>query len=226
MTVRDWSDTTNAALQDAWTRIVNYLPNLIGAIVIIVIGVLVANIIKWIIARLVDASRLQSAFDSLSFTQALKRAKVSTDLPEMIGQFAKWLTIVLFLLPAASILGLSQISNILNNIILYLPNIGSAVIIIFLGALFATFIGNIVRATAAGLGADMSGGLATLSRYLILIFAGLTALSQLGIALPVINILLTGFVAAAAIAIGLAFGLGGKDAAADLVAKIRRDFSQ
>jgi small-conductance mechanosensitive channel len=124
------------------------------------------------------------------------------------------------------VLGLSQVTNVLDDIIRYLPNVGSAVIILFLGALFAEFIGNIIRATAAGLGTHTSMSLATLSRYVIYIFAGLAALTQLGIAPQIINILLTGFVAASAIAFGLAFGLGGKEAASDLIAKIRSDFSK
>lgn len=225
MVLRDWSLITSDALRDAWARIVNYLPNLLGAIVILIIGVLVANLLKWIVVRLLDASRIQSAFDELQFAQTLKKANLNTNLPAVAGEFVKWLTIILFLLPAASVLGLPQVSNVLNDIILYLPNVGSAVIILFLGGLFAEFLGNVVRATATGLGSHASASLAVLSRYIIYVFAGLAALAQLGIAPQVINILLTGLVAAAAIASGLAFGLGGKDAASDLIAKIRRDFS-
>lgn len=225
MVVRDWSLTTSQALRDSWARILNYLPNLLGAIVILIIGVLIANLLKWIIVRILEAARVQSAFDELQFAQTLKRVNLSTNIPNIVGEFIKWVTIILFLLPAASVLGLPQVSNVLDQIINYLPNVGSAIIIVFLGGLFAEFIGNIVRATAAGLGSHASTSLAVISRYIIYIFAALAALAQLGIAPQVINILLTGLVAAGAIASGLSFGLGGKDAAADLIAKIRRDFS-
>lgn len=226
MVITDWSTTTTAALQDGWTRIVNYLPNLLGALVIIIIGILIANLLKWAVARLIEVSGLQRWFEDLQFAQTLRQANMSTNLAAIAGEFVKWVAIILFLIPSVSILGLPQVSNLLNDIIRYLPNVGSAVIILFLGALFAEFIGNIVRATAASIGATAAFTLSTVSRYIIYVFAGLAAIAQLGIAPAVINILLTGLVAAAAIATGLAFGLGGKEAAADLIAKIRSDFGR
>lgn len=226
MPLQDWSTATSDALMDAWARIVNFLPNLIGAIIIIIIGDIVANILKWVVVRLVEASGLERWFKSLKFADALQQANMTTDLSKILGEFVKWVTIILFLLPAAAVLGLPQVSAILNQIISYLPHVGSAVIILFLGALFAEFLGNVVKATAAGLGATLANGLATASRYAIYVFAGLSAIAQLGIAPQIINILITGFVAALAIASGLAFGLGGKDAASDLIAKVRRDFAQ
>lgn len=224
MTLSDWSTTTSEALRESWTRIINYLPNLLGAIVIIIIGVIVANVLRWIVSRVIETIRLQGAFDQLDFAKTLKGAKLNTNLASLAGEFVKWVTIILFLIPSASVLGLPQVSNVLNAIVAYLPNVGVAIIMLFLGALFAQFIGNIVQATATGLGSTTSLSLAALSRYIIYIFAGLAALAQLGIATQVINILLTGLVAAAAIASGLAFGLGGKESASDLITKIRRDF--
>ncbi len=224
MAVTDWSAITRSTLVDSWIRIISFLPRLLGAIVVIIIGVLVANILRWVVERLVETTRLQTAFDQLHFAQALRSAKLSTNLSSIIGAFVQWLVVIIFLIPSATILGLPEVSNILNNIINYLPNVGVALLILFLGALFAEFIANVVRATAAGLGSHASTSLSVVSRYIIYIFAALAALSQLGIAPQVINILLTGFVAAAAIASGLAFGLGGKEAASDLILKIRRDF--
>ncbi len=226
MILADWSTATTGALQDGWTRIINYLPNLLGAIVIIIIGILIANLVKWVVVRIVEASGLQKWFNDLQFAQTLREAKLNTNLSTLIGEFLKWVIIILFLIPSVSILGLPQVSSLLDDIIHYLPNVGSAVIILFLGALFAEFIGNIVRATAASLGTSTSLTLSLVSRYIIYVFAGLAAISQLGIVPEVINILLTGLVAAIAIATGLAFGLGGKDGAADLISKIRRDFNQ
>lgn len=225
MTLQDWSTVTTATLLDAWSRVVSFLPKLLGAIVIIIIGVLVANLIKWVIVRLVEATRLQGAFDQLEFAKSMKSAKLNTNLAHIIGTFVQWAVVILFLIPSASVLGLPQVSSILDSIIRYLPSVGVALLILFLGALFAEFIGNVTRATVAGLGSATANSLGMLSRYIIFIFAGLAALSQLGIAPQIINILITGFVAATAIAAGLAFGLGGQTAAADLIAKIRKDFA-
>ncbi len=226
MTVRDWSSITSSALLDSWVRIISFIPRLLGALVVIIIGVLVANIVRWIVERLVETTKLQTAFDQLQFAQTLRSAKLNTNLATIIGSFVQWIIVILFLIPSASILGLPQVSDILNSIIRYLPNVGIAVVILFLGALFAEFIANVTRATAAGLGSRAATSLSVVGRYIIYVFAGLAALSQLGIAPQVINILLTGFVAAAAIATGLAFGLGGQNAASDLIAKVRRDFTK
>jgi hypothetical protein len=222
---QQWLLTTQFALQDAWDRMVSYLPNLIGSIVILIIGVLIASILKWIVQRVIEASRLQGAFDQLEFTRSLKKANISTNLGSIIGEFVRWLVIIIFLQPAATVLGLSQISNVLNGILSFLPNVGSAVLILFLGVLFAEFLGNIVRATAAGLGSRTAAGLAVFTQNIIFVLVGLFALSQLVTAPQVIYILLIGFVAAAAIALGLAFGLGGKDAAHDFIDRMKNEMA-
>lgn len=223
MPPQDWILNTQLSLQDVWARTISYLPHLLGAIVILIIGVLVASILKWAIQRLVEVSRLQGLFDQLEFTKSLKSAKINTNLGVIVGEFVRWIVIIIFLRPAATTLGLGQVSTILDSILNYLPNVGSAVLILFLGVLVAEFIGSIVRATAAGLGSRTATGLAVLTRNVIYVIVFLFALSQLVTAPQVIYILLIGFVSAAAIALGLAFGLGGKDAAAEFVNRMKNE---
>src|SRR5688572_9585912 len=99
MTLQDWSIVTRQALMDSWQRIIAYLPNLLGALVIIIIGILVANILRWIVQRIVDTARLQSGFDQLDFTKSLRAANANTDLRVILGEFVRWIAIILFLLP-------------------------------------------------------------------------------------------------------------------------------
>lgn len=226
MVIQDWSLTTGDALRDSGIRILNYLPNLFGALIIIIVGLILASIARWFVYRLVKATSIQSWFNQLSFSKSLKTASITTDLANMAAELVKWIIIIIFLIPSATELGLPQISSLLNDIIYYLPNVGVAIIILFFGVLVAEFMSGVVKATATGLGTRTAAALAVLTRYIVYIFAGLTSLSELGIASQVIVIFLYGFVGALSIAIGLAFGLGGKEAANDFIAHVRRDFSE
>lgn len=225
MVFSDWSTTTGDAIRDAGIRIANYLPNLLGAIVILIIGLVLGNLARWLVREIVRSLGVQKWFDDQAFAQTLKEAKISTNLASLIGEFVKWVIVIVFLIPAAEQIGLPQVSTILNDIIHYLPNVGVAVIIVFFGALFAEFIGGIVRATATSLGARTATALSVIARYVIYVFATLTALSELGIAAQIISIFLYGFVGALAISLGLAFGLGGQRAASDAIDKIRQEFA-
>ncbi len=224
MTVRDWTSTTTTAISDAWTRIIDFLPSLIGAIVIILVGLIIAAILRWAVVKILETVRIQRLFDQIRFTEAMKKAGLVVKISEVSGEFVKWLTIIIFLIPAAEVLGLDQISNLLDSVIRYIPNIAVTIFIVLIGVVIAHFLSQIVRASAAGIGAQTAGILSTLTRYAIYIFVAIIAMQQLGIALPLVNILITGLVAALAIASGLAFGLGGQSAAADLIRKLREDF--
>jgi len=223
MPLQDWIQKYQFALQDMVSKTASFLPNLIGAIIVLIIGALLASILKWVVQWAVRAVRLQSIFDQLEFTKSLKAAKINTDLGLILGEFVRWITLIVFLIPAASILGLLQVSNIINSFLGYLPNVGSAVLILFLGVLVAEFIGSIVRATAASLGSRTATGLAVLTRNLIYVIVFLFAFLQLVTTPQVIYILLIGFVSAAAIGLGLAFGLGGKDAAGEFINRMKNE---
>jgi len=222
---QDWAFTTRTALLDAWDRIISYLPNLIYAIITLVIGVLLGSLVRWLVQRIVDTVRIQQAFDQMDFSRSLRKAGISTDLGNVIGEFFRWIIIIIFLRPAASFIGLQQVSTLLDSLLGFLPNVGSAILILFLGVLVSEFVGNVVRATAAGLGSRTANGLAVLTRNIIYIIVFLFAFAQLVTDPRVIYILLIGFVTAAAIALGLAFGLGGKNAAEDFINRMKNEIT-
>lgn len=224
MTVRDWSTTTTDAITDAWARIISFLPNLIGAIVIVIVGLIIASVLKWAVIRLLEAAKAQRFFEQVRFTDTMKKAGLTVNIPAVSGEFVKWLTIIVFLIPASDVLGLNSISQLMEDILRFIPNVVVAILIILIGAIIADFLAQVVRAAAAGIGATTAGVLSAITRYSVYIFIGLAALNQLGVAQAFVSILFTGLVASLAIAFGLAFGLGGQNAAADLIRKIREDF--
>lgn len=224
MTVSDWSSTTLNSLSASWDRFITAWPAVIGAIVVIIIGVVVAAILRWAVETVLKAISIQRFFEQIMFAQILKKAGINNDISHITASFVWWVTIIMFILPAASLLGLRQVSDVLDSIINYLPNVGVVAVLIFFGAIFADFLDKVVRATASTVGTATSQVLGTSTRWIIYIFTALLALSQLGIPYGLYNTLFIGLVAALALGFGLSFGLGGKDGAADLIKKLRADF--
>lgn len=225
-TVSTWWDSIVFASGDAWTKILSFIPNLIGAFVIILIGLLVAYVLKWIVVQVLSAIRLQTLSDKTKFTDVLNKMGIKQGVSDLLGNMVKWIVIIVFLLPALEVLGLPQVSDILSQVLSYLPRVVVAGFLIFVGIIIADIIAHVIKATAVTIGATTAQILAVVARYAVLIFVGLAALVELGVASNLLLTLFTGFVAMFAIAGGLAFGLGGRDAASDLIKKIREDFSK
>lgn len=201
-----------------------FLPSLLYAIVILIVGVLVAALLKGLIVRLLDAIKLDSLLAGTGIPQALRRT--GTSVTNFLGELLRWVVILVFLVPAVETLGLYQVSVLISNLVAYLPNVILAVIIVMLGGVFAKFAQGFILATAAGLGGYMAQVLSQVAMWAIWVFALLAALLQLGIAEDLIRILFTGFVAMLAIAGGLAFGLGGQTQAQRLLESLKNNMSE
>jgi len=134
--------------------------------------------------------------------------------------------IIVFLIPAMETLGLARVSDVLNQVLGYLPNVVVAGFLVLVGIIVADVLAGLVKATALTLGTNTANILASLTKYAIYIFVGLSALVELGVATSLLLSAFTGVIAMIAIAGGLAFGLGGKDAAAELIKKVKEDFSK
>ncbi len=226
MNISDWSSTTINSISDYWARIIDFTPKIVGAIIIVIIGLLIARILKWAVITILDAAKVQKFFDRINFTEVLKKAGINFKASETCGNFVGWLTTIVFLIPASKIIGLDSIADLLENLIKFIPNIIIAMMIILIGSIIANLLSQIVKAGAASIGATSAKVLSVLTRYIVYIFIGFTAFYQLNIPSYLINVMFTGLVAAMAIAGGLSFGLGGQSAAADLVKKIRDDFKK
>lgn len=216
-------DAISNAVSDLLNSIANFLPSLIAAIVIFLIGVLIAAILKNILIRLLSAINFEKLLGNTGIPEALKKADPNLTVTSVLGELVRWITILVFLVPAIAKLGLTQLDEVLRSLIDYLPNVIAAVIIIAVGSILAKLAKDFVTVSAAPVGPQTARLIGQIARWAILVFTVLAALSQLGVAKSLIEILFTGFVALVALAGGLAFGLGGKDAAADTLKKIRED---
>lgn len=225
MLVTSWGQAMTDSIVSAWSKIINFLPNLLGAIIVLIFGLIVAWILKWVVVQFFTLIRVQTVSDQIKLTELLKKIKVNSNIAEVFGVLVYWIIVIIFLLPTLEILGLSQVSSVLNQILAYIPNTLVAAFMVLVGILLADFVANLVKAAAVSFGATTAGVLASVVRYAIIVFVILAALVQLNIASYFLTTLFTGFVGMFAIAGGIAFGLGGKDAAKELIDKIKDDFS-
>lgn len=220
MVLETWGDVIVASLQQVWASVAAFLPLLIGAVIVFIVGWIVASALGKVVEQVVRALRVDNLLSKLEFEKALERAGWKLNAGAFMGGLVKWFLIVVFLLAAANIVGLSQVSDFLRDVLLYIPNVVVAALILLISALVAEVAEKVVRGSVEAAGhRGALPGVAT--RWSIWVFAIVAVLLQLGIASALIQTIVTGLVGSLALAFGLAFGLGGRDAAAEFLARVR-----
>lgn len=220
MVLQTWGDVIVASLQQVWTSVANFIPLFIGAVIIFIVGWIVASALGKVVEQVIKVLRIDDFLKKLEFEHALERAGLRLNSGAFVGGLVRWFLAVAFLLASVNVLGLNQVSSFLHDVLLYIPNVIVASLILIIAMLVAEAVEKVVRASveAAGYGGSLVG---VVTRWSIWIFAFVAALLQLGIASALIQTLVTGLVAGLAIAFGLAFGMGGKDAATAFIDKMR-----
>lgn len=219
--VTNWADVVAGSLQGLWVGVVSFLPTLIAAIVVFVVGLVVAAGLGALVEKIFEAIRLDSLLHKLGLSPYFERAGLRLRGARFLGQLVNWFLIIAFLLAASDILGLTALSMFLRDVLFYIPNIAVAVLIMLAAVVVANFLRRVVTASVMSAKLHAAHFLGVLTWWAIVVFGLLTALVQLKIAPSIINSLVTGFIAMLALAGGLAFGLGGKEYAAYLVNKLR-----
>ncbi|GBE17366.1 hypothetical protein BMS3Abin15_01210 [bacterium BMS3Abin15] len=219
-------DVTSASFVELWERFIDFLPSLIGAALVFVIGWIIAVFLGRIAERIIKAIRIDQVVEKMRLGEKFKDAGVELNVSGFFGGLVKWFLILVFLMAATDILGLSQVTSFLNSIILYIPNVVVATIILSIAFLVGNLVYNIVRPSTKIAGIMSATLLAVISKWAIVIFGLLAALIQLGIAVSLVNTIFIGIVAALSIALGLSFGLGGKEEAARVLKKIREEIEE
>ncbi|HYX48304.1 MAG TPA: hypothetical protein VE843_01070, partial [Ktedonobacteraceae bacterium] len=211
--IQDWGTAIFNALSNAVNLILTFIPRLIGFLVILIVGLIIAALVARALTFLLRKVGFDRMSDRIGLTRFEQRMGVKMDAAGMLGRIVYWFIVLIFLVPAADALGVPAVSNILNELVAYIPNVFVAILVLFLGALAATVVADLVRGAIASANIGNPNIFAGIARWTIIGFAALIALEQLNIAPALINELFGAFVAAVAIAFGLAFGLGGQDAA-------------
>jgi hypothetical protein len=222
MNIQNWTDVVVLSLQNVWVSVVSFLPTLIVAIIVLLIGLFIASVFGSLVEKIFDALKLDVFLSkTLGLSQYFERAGLNLRGAYFIGQLVNWFLIISFLLAVTDMLGLYAFSNFLKDVLNYIPNVVVAVLVMLATFVVANFLRRVVLASVASARLHASKFLGTLTWWSVVVFGLLTALVQLNVAVSVINTLITGFIAMLALAGGLAFGLGGKSYAEYLVNKLR-----
>jgi len=225
MFVQTWVDVISYSLQNLWQGFVLFLPTFLGALIIFFVGLIIAAGLGKIVEKLIDALKLDRLLEQLGLNKVLERADVRLHSGRFVGVLVQWFFVIVTLLAVSDILNLLAFSDFLKQVLLYVPNIVIAVLIMLAGVVIAAFSSKLVRASVLASRLHAARFLGALTKWSILVFTFLAALSQLGVAGALVNTLIMGFVAMLALAGGLAFGLGGKDVAAAWLEKIKEEIS-
>ena len=224
MVLQQWGNTIAESFEGMWGGLALFLPGLIIAIVIFIVGWIIASIIGKLISQIVKSVKLDNALEQAGFGGVVRRAGFGLDSGAFIGGIVKWFIIVAFLVASFEVLGLNQVNLFLQNVVLlYLPQVLVAVLILLVAIVIADALSKVVVGSAKAAGMKSANFLGAVTRWSIWIFAVLAALVQLGIAVTFIQTLFTGVVIALSLAFGLAFGLGGQEAAARYIDRVREE---
>ncbi len=208
-----FTDTLVTSFRDAFSMILSAIPRILGFIVIVAIGWFVSSLLARGVVGLLRAIRFDELMQRSGLADFMNKMGTGIDSVGIFAGIVKWIVRVVVLLVAFDTLGLPAVSDVMRQLLLWLPNLVVAIFVLFIGGIAARAAGNIVRGVTAEGGFSNPETLANVSRTAVWTFAIVVAINQLGIATNLINTLFTGFVGALAIALGLSFGLGGRDLA-------------
>ena len=211
--ITDWGTAIFNSLASALTQLFAFVPKLVGFLVILLIGWLVASALSRAVTFLLRKVGFDRIADRIGLSRLEQQMGVKADAAGILGKLTYWFIFLIFLVPAVDSLGLTTVSTLLGQVIGYLPNVFVAILVLFLGTLAATFVADLVRGATSSARIGNPNVFANIARFAILGFVALIALEQLQIASSLLNILFTAIVGSTALAFGLAFGLGGQDAA-------------
>ena len=211
--IQDWGDAIFVSLSNALNGFLTAIPLIVGALVILVIGWIISNVVARVVREVLaraGADRLFAEHGGDVYGAQSRRIKPSVVASEIV----KWIIRFVFLVAAANVLGMPQVSLLLNQVLLWIPNLLIAAVILLVAPLIGRFLRGLIEVGAGNLGFTNAPLLGRVAELAVIAFAVLIAIDQIGIAADLLNILFMGVVGALALGFGLAFGLGGRDVAA------------
>jgi hypothetical protein len=215
--VSSWTDAVMTSLAAALAILLGAIPKIIGFAVIVIIGWLIASAVATAVGALLRAVKFNDLARRGGFADFVAKMGVNQDSSGFIANIAKWFIRLIALISAFDALGLPAVSQVLESLLLWLPNLVVALVVLVIAGLAANALASLVRGATAESGLGNPDLLATIARVAVWAFAVVVAVNQIGIATTLINTLFMATVGAMALALGLAFGLGGRETAAQIV---------
>ena len=221
MLLKDWTNIVLQSLQGAWLGAGKVVANIVGAIVILIIGFIIASALAAVVEKLIKLVKLDSVLSKLGVQEYVERAGLELDTARFFSRVVYWFFVAVFLLAASDVLKFYTLSSFLQQVLLYAPNVVVAALIMLASLVVGHFVKKVITASVKGARLESSKFLGSLAWWAIVVFGFFASLTQLGVAVSIINSLVTGFIAMIALAGGISFGLGGKDVASDILSKLR-----
>lgn len=221
--LQTWTDSVSSGVGDALRKVILAVPDILAAVVVLLIGLIVAAVLKAVVVRVLRAVKVQPLANRVGLNRVLPE---KFDFVELLGDLVKWFFIIVFLLQALTIAHLQQVNDVVQRLLNYVPNVLVAAAVVFVGYVIADLTSRVVHDAARFAGGSTGRLLGEVAKYSILGVAFFTALAQLGVNTLFLDRLFTAIVVMLALAGGLAFGLGGRDAAKDAVDSMRGAFKR
>ena len=215
--VNDWGEALLTSLAGALALFLSGIPRVIGFLLILLIGWFIASAVAKLVATLLRTVKFNDLAQRSGFSVFVQKMGLHTDASGALATIAKWFVRLIVLVVAFDALGLPAVSQVLQQFLAWIPNLVVALVVLVIGGLLATALANLVRGATGQAGLGNPDLLANIARIAVWAFTIVVAVNQIGIATTLINTLFMGFVGALALALGLAFGLGGRDTAGQLV---------
>lgn len=222
-----WGDVFNASLQGLWWGLLQFVPRLVLALLFFAVGWILGSLVSRAFEHVVRLLKVDNLLNSMGVGNFLRKAGLNLNSGYFVGEVMKWFVLVVFMLPSLNLVGLDYVASFLkDDVLLFLPRVLVAISVLIAATLLSDFVSKTVLAGSRAMSLSSTNMLASFSKYIIWIFAFVVALDQLGVAPGFMNILFTGIVGMLSLGGALAFGLGGKDAAARLIARLGDEMSE
>jgi len=215
--VTDWGQALMTSVAAALALLLGAVPKVIGFVVILIIGWIIASALAGLVSNLLRAVKFNDLAQRSGLSGFVQGMGMKTDASGFVAGAVRWFVRLIVLVVAFDALGLPAVSQVLQSLLLWLPNLIVALMVLVIGGLAANALAGVVRGATSQAGLGNPALLANIARVAVLAFSVIIAVNQIGIATELVNTLFMGFIGALALAAGLAFGLGGRDTAGQIV---------
>ncbi len=219
----NWSEVMGRVFETSWENFILFLPNLVIALFVFIVGWFAALALGKIVEGILYRLKFNVFFEGKQWEEAMKKADIRINPSEFLGSITKWIIFIVVIGWTVGILGISQFAEFMDDIIAYLPSVVAAMLIFVVAVMIGDFFSKMVVATTEKSKFPYAKTAGALAKVAIWVFAGFAIFVQLGIAKELLLAAFYGLIAFFALAGGLSFGLGGKEAAAKFIERIKKD---
>ena len=220
MEVEMWKETFISVIRELWTELALFTPNLVGALLILILGYFVSKLLKVIVSTFLRKVRIDAASEKVGIKDTLNKTGITITPSEIVGKIVFWIFMLTFIISAAETLGLEQVSQTIDSFVLYLPKVIGASLIAIIGLVLAHFVRDLVHSGVEGFGIEYGKPLANFAFGVMVFVIGVLVLEQLEIQTALLNSVLEITLIASGLALALSLGLGTKEVSKNIISGV------